>query len=600
MKWGQMIWLIRLLCFMTAVSLTPLCYASDISLNLSVASENNVVNISVSNSGRDPAANLRIKLELDGASYAVEVQPTLLPGGFASAQARVAYPHTVGTYPLYTTISYDNNGQTLSLVNVGYFHFREPVPLKLSCPELAVRMQRNTVLQNPLTHPARLFLPEEIAQAEEIPGARWSLLNTRPEFGLTTPFFLVAEIQDGPLHSTGICRGTLSARRLLGYNSLFPTWFITLCGAVSLVVSRIAFGRAVRTAFSERTICFARATYSIFLISGAIVLSRVAGVVPDALLGKVDLLRHTIGPGLTAALQSQLEWLYFQGGDYDYFFRYICDPLYLYFLCLNYWVLRYLIRPDPERDKTWHLMKSCFSLGSKEGLYWSPLSKVGLLAFLVKLFYVPLMSSWTVNNFIHQYELWHSLSWDFVHINDFVVALLILVDVLIFAVGYMLELPQLNNTIRSVEPTLFGWVICLICYPPFNQVFTQLVDRPLGRYVKLYIPGFETAALVGVTLLWAIYVWATVALGLRSSNLTNRGIVSRGPYAFFRHPAYVSKVALWGVTAIFLGTLNVCLVPLFASIYALRAWTEERHLGQDPEYQEYRKRVPWKLIPRVW
>jgi protein-S-isoprenylcysteine O-methyltransferase Ste14 len=48
-----------------------------------------------------------------------------------------------------------------------------------------------------------------------------------------------------------------------------------------------------------------------------------------------------------------------------------------------------------------------------------------------------------------------------------------------------------------------------------------------------------------MVLLTGIYAWATVAFGLRFSNLTYRGVLTNGPYAFTRHPAYLSKNAFW-------------------------------------------------------
>ena len=44
-----------------------------------------------------------------------------------------------------------------------------------------------------------------------------------------------------------------------------------------------------------------------------------------------------------------------------------------------------------------------------------------------------------------------------------------------------------------------------------------------------------------LVLLTAIYAWGTVAFGIRFSNLTHRGILTNGPYAWTRHPAYVSE-----------------------------------------------------------
>lgn len=43
----------------------------------------------------------------------------------------------------------------------------------------------------------------------------------------------------------------------------------------------------------------------------------------------------------------------------------------------------------------------------------------------------------------------------------------------------------------------------------------------------------------------AIYAWASWALGLKASNLTNRGIVTTGPYKYIRHPAYICKNTAW-------------------------------------------------------
>ena len=49
-----------------------------------------------------------------------------------------------------------------------------------------------------------------------------------------------------------------------------------------------------------------------------------------------------------------------------------------------------------------------------------------------------------------------------------------------------------------------------------------------------------------LVVLTGIYAWATMAFGLRFSNLTHRGILTHGPYAFTKHPAYMSKNASGG------------------------------------------------------
>src|SRR5438874_2236327 len=52
---------------------------------------------------------------------------------------------------------------------------------------------------------------------------------------------------------------------------------------------------------------------------------------------------------------------------------------------------------------------------------------------------------------------------------------IIIVDLACFTVAYGVEHPRLGNEVRSVEPTLFGWFIALICYPPINLLSFQLL-----------------------------------------------------------------------------------------------------------------------------
>ena len=187
---------------------------------------------------------------------------------------------------------------------------------------------------------------------------------------------------------------------------------------------------------------------------------------------------------------------------------------------------------------------------------------------------------------------------------------LFVVDVLLFAVGYGVEHPWLGNEIRSVEPTLLGWLAALLCYPPLNWLSLDALGWFSAADPHFQSPAFQVAAGVAMLLGVGVYAWATVALGLRASNLTNRGIVTTGPYRWVRHPAYVAKNFSWWIGAIplFLKlafTDPWAVVPAilgtaaWSGIYVLRALTEERHLGTDPDYRAYRSRVRWRFIPML-
>jgi protein-S-isoprenylcysteine O-methyltransferase Ste14 len=160
----------------------------------------------------------------------------------------------------------------------------------------------------------------------------------------------------------------------------------------------------------------------------------------------------------------------------------------------------------------------------------------------------------------------------------------------------------LDAHIRSANPYAAGWTAALICYPPFI-----LMDGPLNYYPGTagengwthWLEGAPLAlAFMGflLVLLTGIYAWATVAFGIRFSNLTHRGILTHGPYAWSKHPAYLAKNLFWWLAAMpFLATTgnpvdmvrNTALLAIVSGVYYWRARTEERHLGADPDYRDY-------------
>lgn len=219
--------------------------------------------------------------------------------------------------------------------------------------------------------------------------------------------------------------------------------------------------------------------------------------------------------------------------------------------------------------------------------------KNAALFLLVKLFFLPTMINFTYNNLNNLSGLWEDFS-----IYPFLLTSFFLIDTLIFSLGYTFEFRFLKNTIRSVEPTLLGWTAALICYPPFNSLIGNYVPWGANDYALFWTPTWTLAFRTIVIFLLIIYVWSTLALGLKSSNLTNRGIVTKFPYSLVRHPAYVSKISIWWLTLLPVLNWQLGLGMLFWTfIYYLRAQTEENHLGKDPEYLEYCKKVKWKFLP---
>jgi protein-S-isoprenylcysteine O-methyltransferase Ste14 len=180
---------------------------------------------------------------------------------------------------------------------------------------------------------------------------------------------------------------------------------------------------------------------------------------------------------------------------------------------------------------------------------------------------------------------------------------LFIVDVGIAVVGYSVASRWLDNRTKSVDMTVGGWMVALMCYPPMNSGFS---DKFIGyghisTHNIIYAEWAYMMLMALILFLFTIYVWATVALGFKFSNLTNRGIVDRGPYAFIRHPAYATKNLAWWLDNTFVLSNFWASLALFLWnwVYILRALTEERHLKKDPAYLKYMKKVKYRFIPKI-
>lgn len=273
-------------------------------------------------------------------------------------------------------------------------------------------------------------------------------------------------------------------------------------------------------------------------------------------------------------------------------------PLFVLSVPYVLWLDRYLVEP---RDHAWHF--GALLLGKAEAdrdevrKHWR--------AWAIKGFFSAFMISILPPGFAAIVEAdIGAIAGDPVRLGRSLFELLFLIDVQIGTVGYLLTLRPLDAHIRSGNPFLAGWLAALLCYPPF--VYAFMGQGGIIQY------EYETAEwahwLAGHgALLWlwagvlvaltAVYAWATVAFGIRFSNLTYRGVVTNGPYRFTRHPAYLSKNLFWWLSAMpFLVTTgsaaeairNSVFLACVSAIYFWRARTEEAHLlGEDAKYRQY-------------
>jgi protein-S-isoprenylcysteine O-methyltransferase Ste14 len=143
----------------------------------------------------------------------------------------------------------------------------------------------------------------------------------------------------------------------------------------------------------------------------------------------------------------------------------------------------------------------------------------------------------------------------------------------------------------SSRPSDYAIALCATVVP--------LLIRP-----ATYAFGWQ--AVVGSVLqICGVTIWLLgfASLG-RSFGIVaaDRGVKTSGPYAFVRHPLYLSyMIGGAGFLMQNLSTWNVAVTIVGTGLSLARIRAEERHLSDvSAEYRSYARRVRWRLIPGVW
>jgi protein-S-isoprenylcysteine O-methyltransferase Ste14 len=586
-------------------------FADDVSLGVSVKTTNQDGVLKIRNTGDGEARGIQVGVELDGKVTAVASGIVLGPGEVRSFDFTVPFPDRPGSYPLITSVTYLNEGRRLSFRDVGAFHFQKNREVSPRCEFTSdftvFRRERSLVLceEGVKSQPYVVTAFEVRAELSPVAEGVYELVveeDVSP-LSLRAPISLIEEwrTEDGE-NVFAVTRAQLEVSSDYQSGTPIPSQVLVIFLLLGVAV---VFGgwRAAEESGSAILITVVRGSFTVAVLSFGLLFFQEIDRVSEwcaLLIGKYWFSYENEAWGIIVSwVLYLLNQCTYEGRNYHFFALYFAVPLYLYALTANFFVLYRLVKPEPESDKYWQLMRAIIAPVSRRARGFDrSLAKVGMLTIGVKFFFVPLVVSWTIGNFYHARDLFVNFEFKALYLNAVLLHLLIMLDVLIFTFGYLTELPQLKNKIRSVEPTVFGWVICLMCYPPFNQFSFLPFDHQLFPYVSPFSETVQNLALVPILVLWSTYTWASVALGFKASNLTNRGIVSHGPYRYLRHPAYASKVSLWCIEGVILGKYYLTLCLAFIVVYGLRAYTEERHLSRDPDYLAYCKKVRTRFIPR--
>lgn len=287
--------------------------------------------------------------------------------------------------------------------------------------------------------------------------------------------------------------------------------------------------------------------------------------------------------------------------DYGiFFYRLVSQP-----------VRRYVLRLDTQ----------------KASLY-NDYDKKNARSLLVKLFFTPLMTVFFCDQFPHLVNNLGYLGGGFIEnifsdsyalssfnndLFNISLALIFSIDVGLAWCGYVVSTRWVGNQTVSAEPTVLGWIVCIVCYPPLQTNIGFYFTHPGERdIISLFSNQYLVTFLMICTIMsFFVYMLATLFFGTRFSNLTNRGIIRTGPFSIVRHPAYAAKNFAWWCVMFpailynathagwHLAVTQILGLVLITWIYYMRAITEERHLSLDPYYRAYCQKVKYRFIPRL-
>ena len=119
-------------------------------------------------------------------------------------------------------------------------------------------------------------------------------------------------------------------------------------------------------------------------------------------------------------------------------------------------------------------------------------------------------------------------------------------------------------------------------------------------FVQWAAGGLLVAALLFMH--WTMRANSFAAPVVKLQKERGQTVITTGPYAIVRHPLYFGALFYVAATSLVLGSWwGLATVPLVALVFAIRIGVEEHMLrGGLQGYEDYARRVRWRLIPFVW
>jgi protein-S-isoprenylcysteine O-methyltransferase Ste14 len=101
---------------------------------------------------------------------------------------------------------------------------------------------------------------------------------------------------------------------------------------------------------------------------------------------------------------------------------------------------------------------------------------------------------------------------------------------------------------------------------------------------------------------WVMRTNSFAAPVVKIQKERGQAVITTGPYAIVRHPMYLGALFYMAATSLVLGSWwGLVTVPFLALLFGIRIGVEEQTLRMGLDgYDDYARRVRWRLVPFIW
>ena len=158
--------------------------------------------------------------------------------------------------------------------------------------------------------------------------------------------------------------------------------------------------------------------------------------------------------------------------------------------------------------------------------------------------------------------------------------------------GPIAEPEPIQKVIQAIASALF---CALLIVPGLDHRFQWS-----SVWLPLVLAGNALVA-ISFAIIFVVFKENSFASGVVQVEKEQR-VISTGLYAYVRHPMYAGAGLLLIATPLALGSWwGIPVGLMLCAVIVVRLFEEERRLAADLSgYEEYRQKVPYRIVPGVW